>query len=50
MVLELPRSCGQLIAWDDVSREEFTSADVTTSVPAGVSAADGGAGAGWPDA
>jgi hypothetical protein len=46
----LPRSCGQLIAWDDGSREEFTSADVTTAVSAGVSAADGGAGAGRPDA
>src|SRR4051812_15026048 len=46
----LPRSCGQLIAWDDGSREEFTSADVTTAVSAGVPAADGGAGAGRPHA
>src|SRR5689334_5472136 len=38
--LMLPRSCGHLIAWDDVSREEFTSADVTTAVSAGVSAAE----------
>jgi transposase len=44
----LPRSCGHLIVWDDGSREEFTSADVTTAVSARVPAADGGAGAGWP--
>jgi ZIP Zinc transporter len=48
--LKLPRSCGHLIAWDDVSREEFTSADVTSAVSAGVPAADGGAGAGRPGA
>jgi hypothetical protein len=45
----LSRSCVQLIALDDVSREEFTSVDATTAVPARVLAADGLAGARLPD-